>query len=296
MENRNEENGGENELVLLVKQLAKMRSTGNIKIVILVLIVGLVRFLFVFVMILTASVASDLSSYKIKPMLEENPVIAKIIVIQPISNIDYRKIKLILDKKPVFPKVIVFRPISNIDCQKIKLVIGEKPVFPKVMRSQPIKDDYTTAKIDHGLTPVAGNETERLFHPIIIKTAIRYQIDPALVKAIIMAESGYNSRAISKNGAIGLMQLMPGTAQELNIEDIFNPKQNIDGGVRYFKQLVNQFSGDLKLALAAYNAGSRTVRQYKGVPPFKETQHYIEKVFEYYQLYKNRIKEEVDSA
>ena len=296
MENRNEENGGENELVLSVKQLSEMRSTGNIKIIILVLFVGLVRFLFVFVTILTVSVASNLSSYKIKPMLDENPVIAKIIVIQPISNIDYRKIKLILDKKPVFPKVIVFRPTLNIDYHKIRLVLGEKPVFPKVMRPQPIKDDYTTAKIDHGLTLVAGNETERLFHPIIIKTAIRYQIDPALVKAIIMAESGYNSRAISKNGAIGLMQLMPGTAQELNIEDIFNPKQNIDGGVRYFKQLVNQFSGDLKLALAAYNAGSRTVRQYKGVPPFKETQHYIEKVFEYYQLYKNRTKEEVDSA
>ena len=296
MENRNEENGGENELVLSVKQLSEMRSTGNIKIIILVLFVGLVRFLFVFVTILTVSVASNLSSYKIKPMLDENPVIAKIIVIQPISNIDYRKIKLILDKKPVFPKVIVFRPTLNIDYHKIRLVLGEKPVFPKVMRPQPIKDDYTTAKIDHGLTLVAGNETERLFHPIIIKTAIRYQIDPSLVKAIIMAESGYNSRAISKNGAIGLMQLMPGTAQELNIEDIFNPKQNIDGGVRYFKQLVNQFSGDLKLALAAYNAGSRTVRQYKGVPPFKETQHYIEKVFEYYQLYKNRTKEEVDSA
>ena len=111
-----------------------------------------------------------------------------------------------------------------------------------------------------------------------------------------MAESGYNPRAISKKGAIGLMQLMPETAEELNVEDIFNPKQNIDGGVRYFKQLVSLFSGDLKLSLAAYNAGSKSVRKYKGVPPFKETQHYVKKVFEYYQHYKNQIKEEVDSA
>jgi soluble lytic murein transglycosylase-like protein len=202
----------------------------------------------------------------------------------------------VLDENPVVAKVIGFQPISNVDHQKIKLVLDEKPVIAKVMSSQPIDEDYTAAEIENRLTPIAGNETERLFHPIIIKTAIRYQIDPALVKAIIMAESGYNSRAISKSGAIGLMQLMPETAQELNVEDIFNPEENIDGGVRYFKQLVNQFSGDLKLALAAYNAGSKNVRQYKGIPPFKETQHYIEKVFKYYQLYKNQIKEEVDSA
>jgi len=92
------------------------------------------------------------------------------------------------------------------------------------------------------------------------------------------------------------MQLMPETAKKLNVEDIFNPQQNIDGGVRYFKKLVNQFNGDLKLALAAYNAGSKTVRQYKGVPPFKETQYYIKKVFEYYQLYKNQMTEKVDRA
>ena len=141
-----------------------------------------------------------------------------------------------------------------------------------------------------------GNEKVRLFHQIIIQTAIRYQVEPALVKAIIMAESGYNPRAISKKGAKGLMQLMPKTAQDLGVEDVLNPQQNIDGGVRYFKQLVNRFNGDLKLALAAYNAGSKTVRRYKGVPPFKATQYYIKKVFEYYQLYKNQMTEEVDRA
>lgn len=98
------------------------------------------------------------------------------------------------------------------------------------------------------------DQTERFFHPIIVQAANRYQVDPALIKAIIMAESEYNPRAISKNGAIGLMQLMPDTAETLGVEDSFNPEHNIDGGVRYFKQLMNQFDGNVKLALAAYNA------------------------------------------
>jgi soluble lytic murein transglycosylase-like protein len=104
-----------------------------------------------------------------------------------------------------------------------------------------------------------------------------------------MAESGYNTRAISKKGAKGLMQLMPATAQELGVEDVFNPKQNISGGVRYFKKLVTQFDGDVKLALAAYNAGSRNVRHYQGIPPFKETRFYIKKVFKYYEIYKDQM-------
>jgi hypothetical protein len=282
-------------LVLLVKQLAEMKSTGKKKLVIQILSVGLVGFLFVFVMILMVSIASNLGCQKLNPMLDDNLVTTKLMSSQPMFSLYSHKLDPAMDENPVTVNVINFQPISNIDSQKIKLVLDEKPVIAKVMSPQAIEEDYTASKMEHSLTSVDGKETERLFHPIIIQTAIRYQIDPALVKAIIMAESGYNPRAISKKGAIGLMQLMPETAQELNVEDIFNPKHNIDGGVRYFKQLMNQFSGDLKLALAAYNAGSKAVRQYKGVPPFKETQHYIKKVFEYYQLYKNQ-KEEVDNA
>lgn len=92
------------------------------------------------------------------------------------------------------------------------------------------------------------------------------------------------------------MQLMPGTARALGVEDVFDPRQNISGGVRYFKQLVNQFDGDVKLALAAYNAGSKNVRRYKGIPPFKVTQYYIKNVFKYYQLYKNQMLENIDRA
>ncbi len=137
------------------------------------------------------------------------------------------------------------------------------------------------------------HKKERRFHPIILQEARRHKVDPALVKAIIMAESGYNPNAISKKGAIGLMQLMPSTAEALGVEDAFNPEQNISGGVRYFKKLVKRFDGDVKLALAAYNAGSKKVRDYQGIPPYKSTQYYIEKVFKYYALYKDQMKEEM---
>jgi soluble lytic murein transglycosylase-like protein len=131
-----------------------------------------------------------------------------------------------------------------------------------------------------------GVKKERLFRPIILRAANRYQVDPAIIQAIIMAESGYNPKAVSRRGAKGLMQLMPRTARALGVKDSFNPEHNIHAGVRYFKQLLNQFDGDLKLALAAYNAGSRKVRRYKGIPPFKATHRYIKKVFEYHRYYR----------
>ena len=137
-------------------------------------------------------------------------------------------------------------------------------------------------------SPVIPKKKDELFHPIIDEAACRHEIDPALVKAIIMAESSYDPRAISKKGAKGLMQLMPLTAKSLGVEDVFDPTNNIRAGVAYFRKLLNQFNGDERLALAAYNAGSKKVRQYKGVPPFEATQLYIEKVFAYYETYKTQ--------
>lgn len=130
---------------------------------------------------------------------------------------------------------------------------------------------------------------DQLFNPIIIEVAGRYEVDPALIKAIIMAESGYNPKAISKRGAKGLMQLMPITAKSLGVEDVFDPENNISAGVVYFKKMLNLFNGDVKLALAAYNAGSKKVRKYKGIPPFKATKIYIKKVFKYYELFKEQM-------
>ncbi len=127
------------------------------------------------------------------------------------------------------------------------------------------------------------------FHPLIVRVSKAHNVDPALVKAIIMAESGYNPQAVSKVGARGLMQLMPGTADSLGVQDIFDPEENVSGGVKYLKQLLNEFGGEIKLALAAYNAGSRKVKTYNGVPPIGATQVYIKKVIDYYQHYRKRL-------
>ncbi|MBN2516768.1 MAG: lytic transglycosylase domain-containing protein [Deltaproteobacteria bacterium] len=146
------------------------------------------------------------------------------------------------------------------------------------------------------LSPICGKKAEYIFHPIIQKAADRYEIDAALVKAIIMVESSYNPNAVSKRGAKGLMQLMPRTAKALGVEDIFNPEHNINAGVRHFRKLLNRFDGDIKLALAAYNAGSKHVRYYEGIPPFKETRYYVEKVIEYYEYYKEAIASGINKA
>ena len=145
-------------------------------------------------------------------------------------------------------------------------------------------------------SPVYGMKGEHDLYPIIERVAESYEVDPALIKAIVMAESNFNAMAVSKRGARGLMQLMPSTAEALGVEDIFNPEHNISGGVRYFKRLLDRFDGDITLALAAYNAGSAKVRKYNGVPPFKATQIYITKVIEYYRHYKGKRTQTMESA
>lgn len=130
------------------------------------------------------------------------------------------------------------------------------------------------------------SEAEKLYYPIIIKNSKQYDVDPLLVKAIIMAESGFNPNAVSHVGAQGLMQLMPRTARYLGVKDSFNPEHNIQGGVKYIKRLLDRFNGDVTLALAAYNAGSQNVRKYKGIPPYPETKNYVKKVSTLHASYK----------
>jgi soluble lytic murein transglycosylase-like protein len=148
---------------------------------------------------------------------------------------------------------------------------------PAVPSIKPLSEVEMTSK---------QKNAENRYRPFILEAADRYNVEPAIIKAIIMAESGFNPKAVSKVGARGLMQLMPRTARSLGVKDSFKPAHNIDAGVRYFKYLLDQFDGEIKLALAAYNAGSYNVRKHGGIPPFKATKFYINKVLKYYKAYR----------
>jgi soluble lytic murein transglycosylase-like protein len=133
--------------------------------------------------------------------------------------------------------------------------------------------------------PVRYTKDSNRFDHLIYEFSGKYQVDFALIKAMIRAESGFNPYAVSRKGAKGLMQLMPATALRMNVVDVYNPKQNIDGGVRYIKYLLSLFNNDLRLSLAAYNAGENLVSELRTIPPYRETVDYIRRVQSYYQSY-----------
>lgn len=117
--------------------------------------------------------------------------------------------------------------------------------------------------------------------------ASKYQVDSALVRAVIHAESAFKVNALSNKGAQGLMQLMPGTAKDMGVHNAFDARQNIEGGVKYLAWLLETFNGDIKLATAAYNAGPGAVKRFNGIPPYAETEVYVERVGILHQRYKN---------
>jgi soluble lytic murein transglycosylase-like protein len=118
---------------------------------------------------------------------------------------------------------------------------------------------------------------------IVAEASEKYKVDPHLLHAVIKQESSFNPKAISPKGAKGLMQLLESTAKSLGVQNIFDPRENILAGAKYLRQLLNRFDGDIKLALAAYNAGAKAVEKYKGIPPFKETKNYVEKVWNFFR-------------
>lgn len=122
-----------------------------------------------------------------------------------------------------------------------------------------------------------------LYRKIIIKASNEYKVNPKLIEAVIREESGFNKNAVSDKGAEGLMQLMPQTQKNLDVSQPFNPVQNIYGGTKYLKSLIVKYSGNIPMALAAYNAGSKAVRKYGGIPPYTETREYVNGVMNYFK-------------
>jgi len=127
----------------------------------------------------------------------------------------------------------------------------------------------------------AISELKKKYDGFIKNVAAKYGVEVPLIHSIILAESNYNEFAISSKGAVGLMQLMPETARDYGVKNLYNPTENIEGGVRYLKHLMDYYNRDLELSLAAYNAGPEAVAKYGGVPPYPETKRYIKKVKTY---------------
>jgi len=137
-----------------------------------------------------------------------------------------------------------------------------------------------------------GNMSKDDIENLIEKISIKEGVSPSLVKAVVENESSYNTMAVSPKGAMGLMQLMPETAKELGVNDSFSAEENIEGGVKYLKGLLNKYQWDYKKALAAYNAGPKLVDSYNGVPPIKETAEYVKRVLDSYRKEQESVEEE----
>lgn len=159
---------------------------------------------------------------------------------------------------------------------------------PGSKRAKKLKGTFTQSLAPSA--PVRGRASAPAeLEPHIEASSKRYRIPGSLVRAIMQAESNFNPNAVSPKGACGLMQLMPPTAAEMYVKDIFDEKENIEGGVRYLRVLANVFEGDMVKMIAAYNAGPDAVRKYGGkVPPYEETQEYVRKVLQLYYHYKER--------
>ncbi len=153
---------------------------------------------------------------------------------------------------------------------------------PLGKKANRIHKDSVNAPSEQKQASKSNSKVSSDYHSIVHEKAANYNLDPSLIKAVIKTESNWNSRAISRKGAMGLMQLMPATAGDMNVSNPFDPEENIEGGTKYLKYLLERFNGDLTLALAAYNAGPKTVEKFGYVPPISETKQYVNKVMSLY--------------
>ena len=157
------------------------------------------------------------------------------------------------------------------------LFVNAEP--PTILQSAPRRSIFLPAEPSFsGKTRPSLNLDRDGAEKLVREAAERHRIDPALVRAVIETESNWNVGAVSRKGAVGLMQLIPTTAQRFGVNDLYSPQQNVDAGVRYLKTLLERYNGNLELALAAYNAGEGAVDRAHGVPSFRETRNYVQKV------------------
>src|SRR6202046_738466 len=177
--------------------------------------------------------------------------------------------------------------------------------------ASPATSRFAASDLSEAQAGKSANETlggsDGKLDRIVRDAAARHNMDPALVKAVISTESGWNSQAVSRKGAVGLMQLVPGTAQRFGVSNSFDPAQNVEGGTTYLRSLLDRYNGDLNKPLAAYNAGEGAVDRSGGVPAYRETQRYVQKVQDAYfrpgsgrnsSLWtppKNPVRKDVDS-
>ena len=205
-----------------------------------------------------------------------------------------------MDKKKIRIKkwqiAILALSVSFGGSTQAALYIYQMPGGTRIITDYPLSGkDYKLVRKSDSARGMGAMVSERRVQSVILdpstydrlikRTAAANRVDVALVKAVMHVESGFNPNAVSPKGASGLMQLMPATAVRYGVEDIFDPVQNVQGGVRYLKDLLAMFKDNQRLAIAAYNAGENAVLRYKGIPPYNETQEYVRKVMTFRKHY-----------
>jgi Transglycosylase SLT domain len=181
------------------------------------------------------------------------------------------------------PRPIAAQIASLTDESGRRMFVNADPAPVKLLPIKPPTNIYMPGEISFmGKNRPAVSIDRDGVEKLVREAAERHQVDPALIRAVIQTESNWNPGAISRKGALGLMQLIPTTAQRFGVNDAFSPKQNVDAGVRYLKTLLERYNGNLDLALAAYNAGEGAVDRAHGIPAYRETRTYVQRVQQAY--------------